>query len=207
MILFGAAAEQSIPKLFVAGVLPGLLIALMMSAFVVVRAMQMNIPRRGTLRSAAISCAPAVSAAPALVHAGLRARGHLFRLFARRRKPAALRASMRCSSAVTSIARMSWKDVLQAAARSAMLTAQILVIVATASLFSWILTVSGVPQALADWLQALKLEAWSFLVVVNIILLIVGCVPRSDLGDSGADAAADAAGRSWSASTRSISAS
>ena len=38
MILYGAAAEQSIPKLFVAGVLPGLLIALMMAAYVVVRA-------------------------------------------------------------------------------------------------------------------------------------------------------------------------
>ena len=47
MILYGAAAEQSIPKLFVAGVLPGLLIALMMAAFVVVRAVQMDIPRSG----------------------------------------------------------------------------------------------------------------------------------------------------------------
>ena len=36
MILYGASAEQSIAKLFVAGFLPGLLIALMMSAYVVV---------------------------------------------------------------------------------------------------------------------------------------------------------------------------
>jgi C4-dicarboxylate transporter DctM subunit len=71
---------------------------------------------------------------------------------------------------------MSWNDVLQAATRSAMLTAQILVIVATASLFSWILTVSGVPQLLAASLQALQLQAWSFLILVNIILLMVGCV-------------------------------
>jgi C4-dicarboxylate transporter DctM subunit len=70
---------------------------------------------------------------------------------------------------------MSWRDVFEAAARSAMLTAQILVIVATAALFSWILTISGFPQALAAWLQSLQLTPWSFLMAVNIILLIVGC--------------------------------
>jgi len=70
---------------------------------------------------------------------------------------------------------MSWTDVLEAAARSAMLTAQILVIVATAALFSWILTISGFPQALVAWLQALQLTPWMFLIAINIFLLIVGC--------------------------------
>ena len=39
MILFGMAAEQSVAKLFAAGVLPGLLIAFMMSAYVVIMAL------------------------------------------------------------------------------------------------------------------------------------------------------------------------
>src|SRR5260370_35833532 len=47
MILFGMAAEQSIAKLFAAGVLPGLLIAFMMSAYVVIMALRMRIPTRG----------------------------------------------------------------------------------------------------------------------------------------------------------------
>ena len=42
MILYGASAEQSIPKLFAAGVLPGLLIAFMMSAYVVVMALRIG---------------------------------------------------------------------------------------------------------------------------------------------------------------------
>ena len=70
---------------------------------------------------------------------------------------------------------MSWKDVIEAATRSAMLTAQILVIVATASLFSWILTINGVPHAITNGLTALDLPSWGFLMAVNIILLIVGC--------------------------------
>ena len=56
-----------------------------------------------------------------------------------------------------------------------MVTAQILVIVAAASLFSWILTVNGVPQALTAGLTALDLPPWGFLMAVNIILLVVGC--------------------------------
>src|SRR5690606_10048450 len=51
----------------------------------------------------------------------------------------------------------------------------ILVIVATASLFAWILTVNGVPQAITAGLTALDLPPWGFLMAVNIILLIVGC--------------------------------
>jgi C4-dicarboxylate transporter, DctM subunit len=70
---------------------------------------------------------------------------------------------------------LSWQDVLEAAARSAMLTAQILVIVATAALFSWILTVNGVPQMLAAILTSLQLEPWAFLMMINIVLLVIGC--------------------------------
>jgi C4-dicarboxylate transporter DctM subunit len=70
---------------------------------------------------------------------------------------------------------MSWQDVLDAAIHSAMLTAQILVIVATAGLFSWILTINGVPAAIGDLLTALELKPWAFLMAVNVILLIVGC--------------------------------
>lgn len=174
MILYGAAGEQSIPKLFVAGVLPGLLMALMMSAFVVARAVQLNVPRRGHfdlkyfLRTS-LGAGPALFM-PVFVLAGI--------YFGYSSPTEA--GGFACVYAMI-IGRyvyrtMSWNDVLQAAIRSAMLTSQILVIVATASLFSWILTVSGVPQMLAAGLSSLKLDAWSFLLFVNVILLMVGCV-------------------------------
>lgn len=173
MILYGASAEQSIPKLFVAGILPGLLIALMMAAYVVARALQMQIPTSGKfdlrhfLRTS-FAAAPALFM-PAFV-LGLIYLGYSSPTEA---------GGFACVYAMI-VGRyvyrtMSWQDVLEAAARSAMLTAQILVIVATAALFSWILTISGIPRAMADWLQALQLAPWAFLMAVNIILLIVGC--------------------------------
>jgi len=54
-------------------------------------------------------------------------------------------------------------------------TAQILIIVGCAGVFSWLLTVNQIPAAIVGWLQALNITAWMFLLVVNLVLLAVGC--------------------------------
>jgi C4-dicarboxylate transporter DctM subunit len=173
MILYGAAAEQSIPKLFVAGVLPGLLIALMMAAYVVVRAVQMDIPRSGHFDLRHFLCT-SWRALPALFMPAF-VLGLIYFGWSSPTEAGGFACVYAMVVGRYIYRSMSWQDILDAAARSAMLTAQILVIVATAALFSWILTVSGIPRALAEWLQALQLAPWSFLLAVNIILLIVGC--------------------------------
>jgi C4-dicarboxylate transporter DctM subunit len=173
MILFGAAAEQSVVKLFTAGVLPGLLIALMMSAYVVAQALRMDVPTRSEFDLARFlrttrDAAPALLM-PVFVLAGIY-RGWFSPTEA---------GGFACLYAVMVgcyvYREMSWRDVLEAAVRSAVLTAQILIIVATAALFAWILTVNGVPQAITSGLTSLDLPPWGFLMAVNIILLIVGC--------------------------------
>ncbi len=173
MILYGAAAEQSIPKLFVAGVLPGLLFALMMAAFVVVRALQMDIPRSGRFNLRHFLCT-SWGALPALFMPAF-VLGIIYFGYSSPTEAGGFACLYAMIVGRYVYRSMSWQDVLDAAARSAMLTAQILVIVATAALFSWILTISGVPRALTEWLQALQLTQWGFLMAVNIILLIVGC--------------------------------
>ncbi len=173
MILYGASAEQSIPKLFIAGVLPGILIALMMSAYVVVRAMQMDIPRSGRFDFRVFLCM-SWRAAPALFMPAF-VLGLIYFGYSSPTEAGGFACAYAMIVGRYVYRSMSWQDVLEAAARSAMLTAQILVIVATAALFSWILTISGIPRALAEWLQALQLTQWGFLMAVNVILLIVGC--------------------------------
>ncbi len=173
MILYGAAAEQSIPKLFVAGVLPGLLIALMMAAYVVVRALQMKIPTSGEFNLRHFTCT-SYRAAPALFMPAF-VLGIIYFGYSSPTEAGGFACLYAIIVGRYIYRTMSWSDVLEAAARSAMLTAQILVIVSTAALFSWILTISGFPQALVAWLQTLQLSSWSFLMATNIILLIVGC--------------------------------
>jgi C4-dicarboxylate transporter, DctM subunit len=173
MILFGMAAEQSIAKLFAAGVLPGLLIAFMMSAYVVIMAVRMRVPTRGEFDFARLRAAT-WDAGPALLMPVFVLAGIYLGWFSPTEA-----GGFACLYAIL-VGRyvyreMSWKDVLDAATQAAIITAQILIIVATAALFSWILTINGVPQAITGGLTGLNLPPWGFLMAVNVILLIVGC--------------------------------
>ena len=173
MILFGMAAEQSVAKLFAAGVLPGLLIAFMMSAYVVIRALRMRIPTRGKFDFARLWAAT-WDAGPALLMPVFVLAGIYLGWFSPTEA-----GGFACLYAIL-VGRyvyreMSWSDVLEAATQAAIITSQILIIVATAALFSWILTINGVPQAMSGGLTSLNLPPWGFLMAVNVILLIVGC--------------------------------
>jgi C4-dicarboxylate transporter, DctM subunit len=173
MILFGMAAEQSVAKLFAAGVLPGLLIAFMMSAYVVIMALRMRIPTRGKFDFARLRAAT-WDAGPALLMPVFVLAGIYLGWFSPTEA-----GGFACLYAILVgryvYCEMSWRDVLEAATQAAIITAQILIIVATAALFSWILTINGVPQAMTGKLTALNLPPWGFLMAVNVILLIVGC--------------------------------
>ena len=50
---------------------------------------------------------------------------------------------------------LTWRDIVEAAAATMRFTAQILIIVACAGVFSWLLTVNQVPAALVAWIQHL----------------------------------------------------
>ena len=56
------------------------------------------------------------------------------------------------------------------------LTAQIFIILACAGVYSWLLTVSGVGPSIIAWITDLNLAPWTFLLAVNILLLLVGMV-------------------------------
>ena len=54
-------------------------------------------------------------------------------------------------------------------------TAVVLLVVGAASIFAWILTSNRVPEAAAGLLLALSDRPWVILLMINVILLIVGC--------------------------------
>lgn len=173
MILYGAAAEESIPRLFAGGVLPGLLIAGMMCAYVIAQGARapgstrvgFSLRRFGTTTRDAL---PALMM-PVVILAGI---------YLGWSSPTEA-GGFACLYGVI-VGRfvyreMSWADVLDCATRSAILTAQILIVVAAAAVFAWLLTVNGIPRALTEGLAALDLPPWGFLMAVNVLLLIVGC--------------------------------
>ncbi|MDO9283474.1 MAG: TRAP transporter large permease, partial [Aquabacterium sp.] len=59
-------------------------------------------------------------------------------------------------------------------ARSALLTASVLIIIGMSASFAWVLTIEGLPQQLAAWMVAQHFTPVMFLVVVNVFLLLFG---------------------------------
>jgi C4-dicarboxylate transporter DctM subunit len=173
MIVYGAAAQESVPRLYAAGIIPGLLIAALIAGYVVWRAWSGNFGA-GTpfdLDRFIHSSKRGLWAlgAPVIILGGIY--GGVF-------SPTEA-AAVACVYAgfVTRIVfrELSWRDILEAASATVRFTAQILIIVACAGVFSWLLTVNQVPAALVAGIQHLQVSAWSFLLVVNILLLAVGC--------------------------------
>ena len=70
--------------------------------------------------------------------------------------------------------QMTWKTFWEALVNSAKSSGQVLVVVACASLFTWVITVNQVPQAVTAYLKAAITNKYMLLLIINIILLIAG---------------------------------
>ncbi|WP_105326477.1 TRAP transporter large permease [Acidaminococcus provencensis] len=70
--------------------------------------------------------------------------------------------------------QMNWKTFWEALVNSAKSSGQVLIVVACASLFTWVITVNQVPQVVTAFLQATIHNKYVLLLVINIILLIAG---------------------------------
>jgi TRAP-type C4-dicarboxylate transport system permease large subunit len=70
---------------------------------------------------------------------------------------------------------MSWKMFVKVSLDTVETTATVMIIVAAASIFGWMLTATGVTAAIAQWVLAFTKEAWVFLLLANLLMLFVGC--------------------------------
>jgi C4-dicarboxylate transporter DctM subunit len=173
MIVYGAAAEESVARLYAAGVIPGLMIAAMLAAYVMWRAKRENFGAgepfdfKRFLRATGRSVW--ALGAPVIILGGIY--GGVFSP-----TEAAAVACVYAALVTTVVFReLGWRDILEAAAATVLFTGQILIIVACAGVFAWLLTVNQVPAAVTVWLQTLHIAAWQLLLVINVLLLAVGC--------------------------------
>lgn len=69
---------------------------------------------------------------------------------------------------------LKWEALPDILSRSALLTASVLIIIGMSNAFAWVLTVDGLPLTLAEWMAAQQFSPLTFLIAVNIFLLIFG---------------------------------
>lgn len=173
MIVYGVAAQESVPRLYAAGIFPGLLIAVMLALYVMWYARRTGIPDGPAFESArffrALRRGIWALGAPVIILGGIY--GGVF-------SPTEA-AAVACvyAALVTRLVyrEVSWREILEAAGSTAVFTAQILIVVACASMFAWLLTVNQVPAVLVRAIEGLQLSPWMILLALNVLLLVVGC--------------------------------
>ncbi len=174
MIIYALADDNvSVGALFVAGLLPGLVIAIAMCVVNWYVSKQRNYkgddesPTRQQILETTWKALPAILL-PVLILGGMRA-GWFTPTEA---SVVAVFYALICGKYV--YRTLEWKAVPDILSRSALLTASVLLIIGMSASFAWILTIEGVPQTVANWIVEMQLSPWTFLIVINIFLLLFG---------------------------------
>jgi C4-dicarboxylate transporter, DctM subunit len=173
LILYGIVAEQSVPRLFLAGILPGLLQASAFFAWVWYDARRRNFPIEPALPFGdriivTIRALPALLV-PFIVLVGIY--GGIVTVT----EAAALAAAAALLVSLVFYRGFHWTATLTVIADALRSAGTIMLIVATALVFGHWMTESGVPARLVTWTLAHNLATWQFLLAINILLLVLGC--------------------------------
>ncbi|WP_144299446.1 TRAP transporter large permease [Elioraea rosea] len=173
LIVYGSVTSVSIIQLLLAGILPAVFctIALMITAGIV--ALKAGYPRADRWPRIAEIIAAFFPAAPALFAPVLIVSGMLTGHFTPT-EAAAVTAAYVLFVGFVVYREMTATHVLDAALLSARNTAAILIIVAAAAMFGWILAIEEIPQAFGAFISGLSTDPDVLLLLVNVVFLVVG---------------------------------
>ncbi|MGM4986909.1 TRAP transporter large permease subunit [Tardiphaga sp. OK245] len=166
--------SASVGQLFIAGVIPGLMLATLLGATTVYRAWKFDYPRLpraswGERFKAFRECIWGLL----LIFLVL---GGIYRGWFTPTEAAAVSAVYAFIIAVFVYKDMGLKDVPRVLLGSASMSAMILYIITNAVLFSFLMTSEQIPQQLTAWIVDMGVNWWTFLIFVNILLLVAGNV-------------------------------
>ena len=172
MVMYSVATNTSVGALFMAGVIPGLALAGVLGGVTWYRAKKFNYPRqsKATWGERWQSFRASVWGLLLIVVV----MGGIYSGIFTPTEAAAMSAVYAFICAVFIYRDMSLKDVPKVLLNSANMSAMLLYIITNAVLFSFIMTNENIPQALADWMLGNGLGVITFLLAVNIILLLAG---------------------------------
>ena len=175
LIVYGVATEQSIARLFIAGILPGLMLVLLFAGYVAVRAWMAPdlIPREDTDFSLREKLRASRSLLPVIALIG-GVIGTIYTGVASPTDAAAIGVLFSIILAV-STGSFGWRD-FTAALMSAMRTsAMIALILLGAAVLSVAMGFTGIPRNLAAWIGTFGLSAHMLLAVLTVFFIVLGC--------------------------------
>lgn len=170
-VVFGVIAGVSIGKLFIAGIIPGIIMAFAMGIFVYVESKRKNYPKTKKATSTELAIAVKESfftlMTPVIILGGII--GGVF-------TPTEAAMIAVIYSLILSFAykEIGIKDIPRLLLETINSTVSVMLIVSCASLFAWILASAQVPQMLASFFLDTLPNKYVALLVINLLLFVAG---------------------------------
>ncbi len=172
MVIYGVSTSESIGRLFMAGIVPGIImtLALLVVTYIVARKKKFPTLPRASLSEvwSAFRESGWGLFLVVIVIGGIY--GGLFTPT----EAAAVSAVYAFVVAVFIYRELPWRRIPQVLRNGANMSAMLLYIITNAILFSYLLTSENIPQLMAQWIIAQGFEPWMFLLFVNVLLFFAG---------------------------------
>ena len=172
-VIYGSLANVSVGALFLAGILPGLVMAVSLMTAVAIAARYSNLPRGEgfpPLSEAArtfFAALPALMLPPVILLV-------IFTGIATPTEAAVVAAAFAFALGRWVYKELAYTDAMNVLWDSARQTAQVMFIIALSAPFGWVLIQQQIPNAILQALLSISTEAWVVLLIINIVLLILG---------------------------------
>lgn len=172
MVVYGAATETSVGALFMAGVVPGISLGVLLMIAIYIVARIKNYPRQPRASFSEVLAAGRDSIwGLALIFIIL---GGIYGGVFTPTEAAAVAAVYAFLVAVFVYRDIGFRQVPDVLLDAAKITIMLMFIIVNALLFAHVLTTERIPQIIAEQIIAWDMQAWQFLIVVNILLLVAG---------------------------------
>jgi tripartite ATP-independent transporter DctM subunit len=173
MVIYGLVSGASVGALFLGGVVPGVLMALLMMGVVHFIATRRNMPREAKVPWKEWPDILFRGALPLSMPIVL-----LGGIYSGAFTPTEAAAVAACHALILSTVvyrALNWRQLFGVVLESTRSSAVITMILAGSFLLNYAFTAEGVPQAMAQWVDALHLSRLQFLLLVNFMFLVLGC--------------------------------
>jgi C4-dicarboxylate transporter, DctM subunit len=173
MVVYGMLANVSVAKLFIGGMVPGIIGAGLMMAYSYYAATKYNFPREAGLTMAEIKIrilrAILPLGMPVIIMGGIL--GGAF-------TPTEAAAVACLYGYIVSklvYKKLSFRELIDSSFNSALDTAKVMFILATSNFITFLMARGQIPQQIAEYMLSLTSSPYVTLLLINILLLIVGC--------------------------------
>jgi tripartite ATP-independent transporter DctM subunit len=173
MVIYALVSGASVGALFLGGVVPGVLMALLMMVVVHVMAVKRNMPRdepvpRGEWGGLILRGALPLSMPIVLL-------GGIYSGVFTPTEAAAVAALHALVLSAFVFRALTWRSFWGVVLESTRGSAVITIILAGSFMLNYAFTAEGVPQAMAQWVDSMQLSPTKFLLLVNVMFLVLGC--------------------------------